>query len=217
MKVKDAVRDPSFWTLLTINLAILAYYLYHGTGFKTLVWIYWFQSVIIGVFNFMNLVTIHNIKPGSISINDKPVTKDGEARGCLAPFFAVHYGVFHLAYLIFIFTITDMKEPFDFLLFEISVGALFLDQLWNFIRAKLWERTHQTNPSTLFFLPYLRIVPMHLTILLPGFLKGFSHLAIFLVLKTLADMLMYLITISIYGKNEFEDPTILHVKDNLKD
>lgn len=210
MKLKEVLRDQSFWTLLTINAALLAYYLYYNTGFKTLVWIYWAQSCIIGLFNFLNLLTIRNIKPGSIEINDVPVTSDNQARGCLAPFFALHYGIFHFVYMIFIFTIVDRKEAFDFGLFEISVGALFLDQLWSFIRAKQREKTHQTNPGTLFFLPYLRIVPMHLTILLPGFLKGFSHLAVFLILKTVADVAMHVITLFIYGKpDEPDDPTLL--------
>ncbi|MCW5908255.1 MAG: hypothetical protein KIS94_10370 [Chitinophagales bacterium] len=209
MKLKDSLRDPSFWTLLAINLALVAYYIYYQTGFRTLVWIYWFQSGIIGFFNFLNLLTIRNIKPGSFTVNDKPVTKDSQARW-LALFFAFHYGIFHFVYIIFLYGITDSKEPFDFGLFKISVGAFFLDQLWGFIRAKQWEKTNQTNPGTLFFLPYLRIVPMHLTILLPGFLKAFSHLTVFLVLKTLADTITYLITEWLYGKpDQPDDPNVL--------
>ncbi|MDZ4844351.1 MAG: DUF6498-containing protein [Chitinophagales bacterium] len=209
MKIKQIFSDRSFWSLLVINLAIIAYYLYYGTGFKTLVWIYWCQSVIIGFSNFLNLATVRNIKPGFMTINDEPVTTDGQARGCLAPFFAVHYGGFHLAYFVFLFTITDANERVDFGLLEASVGAMLLDQAWNFFRAKQWEKEYKTNPGTLFFLPYLRIVPMHLTILLPAFLKTFSHLTIFLILKTVADMLMYAITLAIYGKPGEDDPTVL--------
>jgi len=212
MKPKEILRDKSFWSLLVINLAIIAYYLYYGTGFKTLVWIYWCQSGIIGFFNFLNLATVRNIKPGFMTINDAPVTTDAKARGCLAPFFAFHYGVFHFVYMIFLFTITDSAETLDFSLLEASVGAILIDQTWNFFRAKQWEKTHQTNPGTLFFLPYLRIVPMHITILLPAFLKAFSHLTVFLVMKTLADMATYAITLFIYGKAEEYEPTVLQGK-----
>jgi hypothetical protein len=191
--------------------------MYHGTGFKTLVWIYWCQSVIIGLFNFLNLITVRSIIPGSIKINDEPVVQAAQARGCLAPFFAVHYGIFHFVYFIFLFTITDENDKLDLHFFQVSVAAFFVDQLWNFIRLKQWEKTHKTNAGALFFLPYVRIVPMHLTILLPGFLKGLSHLAVFLALKTVADAVTYVISMLIYGYTDDDnEATQLYLKDKFK-
>jgi len=62
MKFKEIIKDQSFWSLLIINIAIIVYYLHYNTGFKTLVWIYWAQSVLIGFFTFLELATIKNIE-----------------------------------------------------------------------------------------------------------------------------------------------------------
>lgn len=202
-KFKNIFRDSSFWSLLLINVFVIAYYLINNTGFKTIIWIYWCQSVIIGFFNFLNLLTVHHIKPGSITINDEPVTKDATARGCLAPFFAFHYGVFHLVYMVFIYAmLTDAHEKLDMTFLEISVAGFFFDQVRNFIRAKKWEQTHMVDAGTIFFIPYLRIVPMHLTILLPKFIGVIGAFPLFLVLKTIADLITHSITMSVYGKDE---------------
>ena len=187
MKFREIFKDQSFWSLLIINVAIIVYYLNYNTGFKTLVWIYWMQSVLIVFFTFLQLATIKNMEPDSIKLNNQPVNSDKKARGCLSGFFAVHYGMFHLVYFIFIFTITDIHDFFDWRLFEFSVGAFALDQLWNFIRYKQWEQTHRPNGGVIFFLPYARIVPMHLTILLPKFIGFIPQMGLFLVLKIVLE------------------------------
>lgn len=197
--------------LLAINVALVVYYLHYGTGFKTLVWIYWCQSVLIGVFNFLNLLTIERVEPGSISINNEPIKNASQARGCVSFFFAVHFGLFHFVYMVFLFSMLDANERLDWRLFEVSIGALFLDQLWNFIQAKRQGQDRAANIGALFFLPYARILPMHLTILLPQFL-GLSAMYIFLPLKVFADMLMFGITMKINGAPQQADPTVLETE-----
>ncbi|MFI5195847.1 MAG: hypothetical protein ACHQD8_02040, partial [Chitinophagales bacterium] len=44
-----------------------------------------------------------------------------------------------------------------------------------------------------FMTPYIRILPMHLTILIPAFFHV-SNLGVFLILKSIADVLMYIVT-----------------------
>ncbi|MFN8299294.1 MAG: DUF6498-containing protein [Chitinophagales bacterium] len=198
--MKPFYRDHQFWSLLAINIIIIIYYFYYHTSFKTLVWVYWSQSIVIGVFNFLHLVTIENIVPGSIEMNKEKVKTPGQVIGCIGPFFAFHYGFFHLVYLVFLFSITDANEKLDYHLLQVAVGTLVLDQLWNFIRLREYEKTHPANVGVLFFLPYLRVVPMHLTIILPAFI-GISSMVLFLFLKTGADLLGYIITRAIYGKD----------------
>jgi hypothetical protein len=60
------------------------------------------------------------------------------------------------------------------------------------------QKTMSINFGKLFLLPYLRIVPMHLTILAPA-LFGLKPSTIFLVLKMIADLVMYFVTRSLYG------------------
>lgn len=208
MKPKTLLRDQSFWFLLLINVAIIFYYYRFHTGFKTLVWIYWTQSVLIGFFTYLDLLTLKSVVPGSMEMNGEPV-KDSGSMGCISGFFAMHFGIFHFVYFIFLFNITEPTEAFDWRLYEFSVGAFALDQVWSFIRRKQWEQTHDSNVGVLFFLPYLRVVPMHFTILIPSFINAIPRLGIFLVLKLFADMLFYALTVKLYGKQEGEDPTVL--------
>jgi len=48
-------------------------------------------------------------------------------------------------------------------------------------------------------LPYVRIVPMHLMILAPAFF-GMSPSAVFLILKTLADIIFFFLSRNLYKK-----------------
>lgn len=65
------------------------------------------------------------------------------------------------------------------------------------------ERTVAVNIGSMFFLPYLRIIPMHLMILLPAFL-GFRPSLVFLLLKMGADILSFIFYQRIYKKNNTE-------------
>ena len=60
------------------------------------------------------------------------------------------------------------------------------------MRMKKLEKAMTMNLGVMFFLPYLRIVPMHLMILLPAFI-GVKPSVLFLLLKTGADILSYIL------------------------
>lgn len=145
----------------------------------------------IGLFNIADMLSIKSVIPGSMEINESPVKNDGKTKGCSAAFFAMHYGAFHLAYGMFLLVFTKLKIDFDFVL--IGLAAFSLSLIIDFIRHKQWQQHNPVNLGTMFFLPYLRIIPMHLMILGPAFLHWEAS-TIFLVLKTVADVLMYWIT-----------------------
>ena len=198
---KKLSSNPSILFLLAGNLYCIWFYERNPDSFSTVVWIYWFQSVIIGLFNFIDLLTVRNYDSGNLKLNGEPVT--GKNKGCTAWFFLFHYGTFHLVYGIFLLT------KFSFLsvskmIFLTAVAVFLLDSILNFMRQKQMERTMTVNIGTLFFLPYLRIVPMHLMILGPAFL-GWKPSLIFLVLKMLADILSYLLYHRVFRKNEVAD------------
>lgn len=188
---KRILTDPAFLFLVGINVYCIWYYQNNPGQFNTLVFLYWGQSVLIGFFNFVDILTVKDIIPGSITMNDKPLDNSSSAKGCAAVFFAVHYGLFHFVYLIFIAVDSKLNVDFHFVL--IGLAAFSLNLIIQFIRQKQWEATNTVNLGAMFMLPYLRIIPMHLMILGPMFLhwKGST---IFLVLKTVADIIMYLVT-----------------------
>ena len=113
-------------------------------------------------------------------------------------FFLFHYQFFHVVYAIFILVKVGVKVDFQFIL--ITIAAILLELTISFIRNKRLQQNIQVNYGQLFFMPYLRIVPMHLMILAPAFL-GWQASTVFLVLKMLADVGMYLLTVKLYSKS----------------
>ena len=52
---KKISTDPAFWSLIIMNLLFVQYFREQPNTFKTYVWLYWLQSVMIGIFNFFTL------------------------------------------------------------------------------------------------------------------------------------------------------------------
>jgi hypothetical protein len=195
--LRKALYDPAFWLLVALNIYCIWYLHLHPDGFASVVWIYWIQSVLIGVFNFLDLLTIQHPDPESMMVNGKPIPNNLASKGCMAFFFLFHYQFFHLVYAIFI--ITGVKGKIDFRFLVISIAAILLELTIGFIRNKAVQKNQVVNYGKQFVIPYVRIIPMHLMILVPAFL-GLSSVYIFLILKMLADLAMYLITQQLYSK-----------------
>lgn len=185
--------DVSGWALLASNLIALVMAIRDHCDFATLIWLYWFQSVIIGIFNFFK---IRALKDSTIfkTSDYKPLPVNIKTKTFAAFFFAFHYGLFHL--MAFLFLFDDYKINIGMLkLMALPATAFFFNHLFSFF----YNRRADQNKSvkqTMFF-PYARIIPMHLTVLLGGFLSGFVMapetilLIFFLLLKTFADVIMH--------------------------
>lgn len=188
--LKRIFTDPRAWFLLLINSYLIYYYLQNPGEFNTIVWIYWLQSILIGFFTFVELLQTENPEETSLKLNDQPVTKKNI--GCVAFFFLFHFGFFHLVYAIFLMTGYSAGANARIVLIT---GGIFLveNTLEIFLRRLSGKHEEKVNIGKLFFVPYLRIIPMHLMILIPGLL-GFGSSVIFLILKTLADIGMYIAT-----------------------
>lgn len=201
MMIKKIIVNPSFFFLVAGNIYCIWYYETHPGAFVTVVWIYWFQSITIGLFNFLDLLTVKNYNTGNLKINDQPVSTANQ--GCVAWFFLVHYGFFHIGYAVFLLASLGVRSV-NKLVLLIGIAAFFLESVLNFMRQKQIERTVSVNMGNLFFLPYLRIIPMHLMILLPAFL-GWQPALLFLVLKMAADLLSFFWYHHVFGKNKVVD------------
>lgn len=201
--LKNFFSNPAILFLIAGNIYCIWYYENHPDGFVTVIWIYWFQSITIGIFNFLDLLTIKNYDASNFKMKNKPVT--GDSKGCAAWFFLFHFGFFHFVYSIFLlvdFGISSISK----MVLLLGIAAFFLESILNFMRQKQIERTVTFNLGTMFFLPYLRIIPMHMMILLPAFF-GWKPSLLFLGLKMGADILSFLLYHHIYGKNKIADNT----------
>jgi uncharacterized membrane protein len=121
----------------------------------------------------------------------------------------VHYGVFHIGYAVFLTVFSSGFIPFFSKFTEgtpidftgiLLMGAIFLvghaySYYYNFILRNERE-VDGKGLSRIFSYPYVRIIPMHVTIILgAGFILklggGLAVLIFFLAIKTLADLGMH--------------------------
>jgi hypothetical protein len=201
MKLKKILTDPSFWILLLLNIWLVWSYEKSPQIFTTLIWLYWSQSVLFGFFNFLDMLTTTNVADASTLVLNKeteqPIKLTANASAWA---FLFHYGFFHFGYFIFL-VIMKKTGPFEWDLFEKVLAIFIVFQAVNFIQHKIQNKTKAANIGSMFAIPYIRIVPMHLCILLPAFFH-WSNLTVFLVLKVIADVIMYIVTNSYYKKSD---------------
>jgi len=211
---KRTLTDPSFWILLLANCYLVYKYEQNPDIFSTLVWLYWSQSSLYGLFTFLNILTTKT--PASI---DETTTAEGLPNGkrslkdVSAFFFLAHYGFFHLVYFVFLLTMTKLSL-FNWPFFKYYLGIFFISLAVNFISHKIQKRTLGDDLGKMMLLPYLRIIPMHLCILIPAFV-GITSLTVFLVMKVVADVFMYALTNSYYKRAQLAELTAVNLKSTI--
>jgi hypothetical protein len=184
---------PSTFSLVLVNAATVAVALGLDWPAATLMWPYWTQSIIIGYFSRKRILALGRFSTVGFEINDRPVSPTPATQRSVANFFALHYGFFHFGYLVFLVQRFSQLNAWDWL----GLGALAISFAWNhrfsYEQNVEADRRGTPNIGTLMFLPYARIVPMHLTILLGGAMAGDGPavVLIFGALKTAADVLMH--------------------------
>jgi len=188
MEKRSFYSDSSLWGLVTSNLIIIAWALIEGWSLSPLMWIYWCQSAIIGFFWFFKLWGLKEFSTKDLKINGRSVRPTERTKKETAVFFLVHYGFFHLGYVVFLFI-----QHSDIAVFPIvtSAGIFFIYQAYSHFYNRKWLTETKPNIGTMMFFPYARIIPMHLTIIFGAALSSLFPLALFLLLKLLADAIMH--------------------------
>lgn len=194
-------QDASVWTLVLSNVIVIILAVVQGWSLLNLMWVYVIQSLIIGFFNFFKILNLKNFSTKNFRINNKKAEPTPETKKFTAVFFAIHYGLFHFGYIMFLSAGLPLfnagqHEPIrvGYLLF-VSL-LFFINHLFSFYYNKKKDSNKTPNIGTVMFFPYARILPMHLTIVLGGIfisMENYSKiiLAFFLILKTLADLIMH--------------------------
>lgn len=198
-------RSPSALILIVVNLIPVFGVLYLDWQLFPLLFLFWAENVIIGVFNLIKILTCRPLCPISWA-----------ARIFFAPFFTVHYGMFTIGHGIFIFamfhnqpqpaeTTSSPFPPINIIEPIISEYHLFwpllamalshgFSYIYNFLIKGEFLRL---NPAALMLAPYGRIVILHITIILGGFAVQFLGepiiaLLLLVVLKTFMDLMAHL-------------------------
>ena len=88
--------------ILLANLAVLGLSLWQGLPAACLVWPYWCQSAVIGLFHHRRILALQRFSTEGFTSNDRPVPVTEQAKRETALFFALHYGFFHAMFLLFL-------------------------------------------------------------------------------------------------------------------
>jgi hypothetical protein len=198
--VAQARSDSSVLVLVAANLVALAIAYGTGMSLRSLMLIYWIQSVIIGVCTVVRILSLSSFTTDNFKVNGQPVEATAGTKRQTAIFFALHFGVFHLVYLVFVAfasRASELGSPLGYAACTLIFAANHGYSLRHNLRRDAQGRP---NIGTLMFLPYARIVPMHATILLGGAFVGTAAFFLFGLLKTLADVAMHVVEHRVLGK-----------------
>jgi len=191
--ITETRQGGSVVTLVGANLLAIVLAVIEGWDLHELMLIYWAQSVIIGYFSVRRMLDLTEFSTDGVSQNGRALKATRATQVSMAGFFSLHYGAFHLIYLVFM--LADERNAFqgNWLFLMLCIAVFFFNHRYSFIEHRERDKSRKPNIGNIMFFPYARIVPMHLTIIAGGALGGASTgvLLLFLTLKTVADVIMH--------------------------
>ncbi len=214
METVDRPADNALKGIVVTDVFTLVMALWQDWSVLQLMWPFWMQSLIIGWYARRRMLLLREFCTRGMKVNGRPVEPTQRTQRQMANFFVLHYGGFHAGYLFFLLamsttadaggfiTVTNSSSgvasqvlighvhPLDFLIY----AALALG-FWQAHRASHIEHVRADLGNTpklgnLMMLPYARIIPMHLTIILAVPL-GTGAIWVFVLLKIAADVMMH--------------------------
>ncbi len=176
----------SFWSLITANLIVLFWAVLEKQPFGLIFWIYFSQNIILGIF-------------WSFKVFDSPVDSLYTKKVKSVAVFMPHYFLMHFLYALGLYTMffgRDLLTSYK-TIFAIS-GIFFLSETVSYFSEKSSGRTKNLSLAQVQLFPYARVIPMHFIMFLSipfGQANKNTPLIImcFLLLKTFADVGMYLV------------------------
>jgi hypothetical protein len=199
-----AAEDNSAWSLLAANALAIAIAWWWQFSLGELMVVYWMQSVIIGLSYFLRMMSLQHFSTAGTRMNGQPIPETPAGKRSVALFFALHYGMFHAIYFIFLIAGRNAGEAFGSpVALAVCALAFLVNHAYSLMHNIEDDRAGRPNLGTMMFLPYARIVPMHLTIILGGLMHGGAFAWwLFAVLKTLADLVMHVVEHRVLRRGE---------------
>lgn len=189
--MKGYFKYFGLWLTLGINLFLLGEYLFNSGNAKNVVFIFWIQSIVLGM---QNVFLILFSKSG-FSINNTP----GDEKKSVwisnlftAGFFTFHYGIFIVGFG----AVAIFSNHIPGRLFQgnwvfptmvlIAVGALL-----ELPQKILGVRMLETSVAKLMFVPYIRLIPFVIVMMGEPKIREFWVFPLFLTLKFIVDWVYY--------------------------
>jgi hypothetical protein len=158
--------NPSARNLIPANAATRAGALYFDWAVGWLLWAYWMQGVVIGWQARRRMLSLHRFSTEGFTSKGRRVPEDDSGKRSTANFFVLHYGFFHLGYLVFLFAGHRVDHWRDALVLAACGVSFAMSQASTYAAQHAADVRGKPNLDALMFTPYLRVVPMHLAIML---------------------------------------------------
>lgn len=191
------LRDPSALSLVASNLIVVAMAVVQHWNLITIFWVYWAQSIIIGLVTVYKILLLKDFSTEGFKMGGKSVDPTPATKRQAALMFFVFYGFFHFIYAIFISAfsgdVLHIKPDWH----EVGVSSLYF--LAHHLFSVFYHGTHKgdkPNIGSILTFPFLRIFPMHISIVIGGGIliatgASTAVLVFFLLLKMIADLVMH--------------------------
>lgn len=196
MKSRTPFRfEESALFLILSNLFTIVVAVYERWDVSDVMWVYWGQSVVIGFFNVLRMLSLRQFSTDGVLDDGGPVPPTKATQRSMARFFTIHYGLFHFVYFWFLCAGRSGFSRMDIVGIVLCIAVFAVNHAFSFRHNLEKDLSRKPNIGTIMFFPYARIIPMHLTLIFGGvFIKGSTGvLILFLVLKTGADLIMHMI------------------------
>ena len=201
-------------SLIFSNLLVIIFAIVDNLSAVDILWIYWTQSVIIGIFNFIKILSLKEFSTEGFKQGNRQVLPTRRTKISTAIFFLFHYGFFHFIYAVFLGGFSNFANTgtngsnLNYILY--AAVTFFASYLIEFINSGNDAQEAVPNIGKLMFAPYARIIPMHFTIILGGFIgaagSAFSadtNLAIIILftgIKTVVDLISHSVSFDMLKK-----------------
>ncbi len=169
------LKDASVWTLLTVNVITIFVAVIQQWSFGTVLWVYWSQSMIIGIFTFLNTVGFKNFSKDSLE--SKIRKTDGYS-------FLLIHSIFHLSYMVLL-----AEVPIeDFSIFIAVVGLFLANHAFSAIKNRNQNSHNNTTIDKIVSIGMIRTIPIVIAIMFLWLPSNIIKLTSFMLIKVILDI-----------------------------
>lgn len=224
-KKKPFYLDISFWSLLVANLAVIVLARTKNWSLVSLLWVYWSQSLIIGLFWFFRIVELKDFDAQGLRQDntlticgvklfdyfDAQDSKMDSAFRDKAELAAGHiflYVSIHLGFIFWIRSLGSESSPTVFRAIAIGAFLFLIAQCFAYPKSNRWIAKRRPTAAIIGF-PFIRTLPIYLAMVVMGLYATASTLLILLAAKAFVDVVMYVVEYSCFGDSSYPEKTFL--------
>ncbi len=158
--------DLSAWTLILTNLITISFAYINQWAFSTIIWVYWCQTLIIGFFAFLRVISLTDLScPGVERIQKQFSLRLKFQAGML---FLAHFTVVQGSLTVVLGAFLGPVTNQNSIILLSSALLFFCNHLFSYVYNKKNEGVVRKNIGFMVLRPYLRLLPLFVSFLFIG-------------------------------------------------